>query len=67
MEVIPVLIQSIEDGASSKKDGVHFTTDFASALLANILHAPYTHKHLKQNPKLLELILVRLLNLVEKH
>lgn len=67
MELIPLLVQSIEENMGSKNAGLHFTNDFGSALLANLLHAPFTHGHLKKNSVLLEFLLTRLLALIEKH
>lgn len=67
MELIPLLIHSIEENMGSKNVGLHFTNDFGSALLANLLHAPFTHGHLKKNSVLLEFLLCHLLALMEKH
>lgn len=36
----------------SKNAGIHFSIDFGTALLTNILHAPSTQTYLKKYPSM---------------
>jgi hypothetical protein len=48
MQVPDLLIRFIEQSLGTKNVGIHFSMDFGSALLANILHAPSTQTYLKK-------------------
>ena len=42
MQVPDLLLRFVETQLSTRNQGVHFSLDFGTALLANILHAPST-------------------------
>lgn len=50
----------------SRKEVHIFSLDFASALLANILHAGSTHDYLKKNPKVIKSLIGRLLKMLKE-
>jgi hypothetical protein len=50
MQVPDLLIKFVEMQLGTKSPGIHFSLDFGTALLANILHAPSTQQFLKSAP-----------------
>lgn len=50
LKVPELILAFIKSCLASKHAGVHFSMDFGSALLANILHAKSTQKSLSQQP-----------------
>lgn len=51
---------------SLKKEIHIFSLDFASALMANILHSPSTHDYLAKNPKYTKNIMNKLLKMLKE-
>jgi hypothetical protein len=49
---------------ASKKEIHIFSLDFASALMANILHSTSSHEYLLKNPKYTKGIMVKLLKML---
>lgn len=64
LKVPELLLSFIKTCLASKHTGVHFSMDFGSALLANILHAPSSHKHLQQNPLIVKTMTTTLLDFI---
>ena len=51
---------------STKKEVHIFSLDFASALLANVLHATNSHEYLTKNPKYTRGLMVKILKLLKE-
>ena len=65
LAVIPWVLRLLE---KSKSMDIHiFSLDFASALLANILHSHATLDNLEKNPKLVKEIMTSLLSLLKEN
>ena len=71
-DTIPIFVeQGIVDWVvglverSSKKEVHIFSLDFASALLANILHATSTHQYLAKNPKFTKALMIKIIKMLK--
>lgn len=52
---------------STKKEVHIFSLDFASALMANILHATNSHEYLIKNPKYTKGLMVKILKMLKEN
>lgn len=52
---------------STKKEVHIFSLDFASALMANILHSLTTHEYLQKNPKYTKGLMVKILKMLKEN